>query len=67
MFAHPLCFPESFEVIIAPERMTPAPGRYVFPTHYPAHHHKAGTPHRKANQPDLFSMAMAFNPEWMRA
>ena len=58
-------FPESFEVIIAPERMTPAPGRYVFPTHYPASHPKAGTPHPKANQPDLFSMAMAFNPEWV--
>ena len=58
-------FPESFEVIIAPERMTPAPGRYVFPVHYPANHPKAGTPHPKANQPDLFSMTMAFNPEWV--
>ena len=58
-------FPESFEVIIAPERMTPAPGRYTFPTHYPASHPKAGNPHPKANQPDLYSMTMAFNPEWV--
>ena len=58
-------FPESFEVIVAPERMSPSPGRYVFPSHYPANHPKAGMPHPKANQPDLFSIAMAFNPEWV--
>lgn len=57
-------FPESFDVIVAPERLRPDPGSYVQPNTYPSHHPLAGQPNPNAGRPDLYAMVKAFYPEW---
>ena len=59
-------FPESFDVMIVPERARGAVGSYTHPANHPAHHPQAGNPHPLAGQPDIFATAHAFYSEWSR-
>jgi hypothetical protein len=59
-------FPDSFDNVIAQERIKPDPGSYTIPTNYPAHHPKAGTAHPQRGQADLFALVTALEPEWTR-
>ena len=59
-------FPNSFEVMVVPERTRPGVGTYIFPALYPAHHPQAGAAHPNAGEPDLDQIAHAFYPEWSR-
>ena len=59
-------FPDSFDNVIAQERIKPDPGSYTIPNNYPAHHPKAGTAHPHRGQPDLFALVTALEPEWTR-
>ena len=54
-------FPDSFDNVIAQERIKPDPGSYTIPTNYPAHHPKAGTAHPQRGQPDLFALVTALS------
>ena len=62
-------FPEAYDVITAPERLSAANGgngNYVFPAVYPAHFPAAlaGNPHPNAGEPDIEAMANAFYIPW---
>lgn len=59
-------FPDSFDVVVVPERLQPGAGSYTFPAVHPAHHPDAGNPHPYAGQPDIQAMAFGFYPEWSR-
>ena len=59
-------FPESFDVMIVPERARGAVGNYTHPANYPAHHPNAGNAHPDAGQPDIIATAHAFYIEWSR-
>ena len=63
-----LGFPEAFDVVVVPERLSTANGgngNYVFPANYPAHHPQNGNPHAHAGQPDIDSMAREFIRPWL--
>ena len=59
-------FPESFDVMVVPERATGAVGNYTHPVNYPAYHPQAGNAHPYAGQPDIIATAHAFYIEWSR-
>ena len=59
-------FPDSFDNVIAQERIKPDPGSYTIPANYPAHHPKSGSAHPNRGQPDLFALVTALEPEWTR-
>ena len=59
-------FPESFDNVIAPERMRGDDGSYVLPAVFPAHHPNAGNADPNAGQPDLFALAKGLQTEWAR-
>lgn len=59
-------FPDSFDVVVIPERQAPGAGNHTFPANYPAHHPNAGNAHPDAGQPDILAIALAFHSEWSR-
>ena len=63
-------FPESFNIVVIPERNSTAnggAGNYVHPANYPAHYpdHLAGKPHPNAGEPDMDALASNFNITWV--
>ena len=58
-------FPESFDVVVVPERLQAGNGTYVFPANYPAYHPQAGNAHAQAGEPDIDAMARAFVNPWI--
>ena len=63
-------FPESFNIVVIPERNSTANagvGNFVHPINYPAHYPAAlaGQPHPNADEPDMDAMAANFNITWV--
>ena len=63
-------FPESFNIVVIPERNSTANagvGNFVHPVNYPAHYPAAlaGQPHPNAGEPDMDAMATNFNITWV--
>ena len=63
-------FPESFNIVVIPERNSTAnggAGNFVHPANYPAHYPTAlaGNAHPNAGEPDMDAMAMSFNITWV--
>ena len=59
-------FPQSFDVMVVPERATGAIGRFTHPATYPAHHPQGGNAHPNAGEPDIRGIARGFHGEWSR-
>ena len=59
-------FPPGFESIVEPERMKPAPGTYLLPGVYPAHHPQSGQVHPRAGACDMDALVRAFHTSWVR-
>lgn len=59
-------FPESFDNVIASERLRPSPGSYVIANNYPSYHPKAGQLHPDRGKPDMHALLLALEPEWTR-
>eukprot|EP00966_Prymnesium_polylepis_P064737 1501731-Prymnesium_polylepis.1 len=49
--------PESFDAIVSNERRIDAPGTYVHPAVYPAHHPRSGVAHVNAGGVDMDKIA----------
>ena len=60
--------PESFDHVIAQERLIPSPGStaFVHPTNYPAGHPLAGSANPDSGKPNLDAIVRMYSKEWSR-